>query len=92
MVWVIKCNNSKEILYKAETLDKCIEQANRLSTVVIITDGTIEIVGKFGVDTVADGKTPDGIAYDWNKASRIGRVRTRQSFVERERVAQSSAE
>lgn len=32
-------------------------------------------VGKPGVDAVIDGKTPDGIAYTWNKSSRIGASR-----------------
>lgn len=32
-------------------------------------------VGKPGVDEVKDGKCPDGIAYDWNKSSRIGAMR-----------------
>jgi hypothetical protein len=27
------------------------------------------------VDAVKDGKCPDGVAYDWNKSSRIGRVK-----------------
>jgi hypothetical protein len=42
---------------------------------VTIKGSDFEVVGKFGVDTVADGKCPDGIEYDWNKASRIGRVK-----------------
>ena len=42
---------------------------------VTITDGTTEIVGKFGVDAVVDGRCPDGVTYDWNKASRIGKAR-----------------
>ena len=32
-------------------------------------------VGRPGVDSVVDGKTPDGVAYTWNKESRIGRTR-----------------
>ena len=32
-------------------------------------------VGKAGVDTVANGKTPDGHVYDWNKDSRIGAMK-----------------
>ena len=32
-------------------------------------------VGKVGVDSVADGKTPDGHVYDWNKDSRIGAMK-----------------
>ena len=34
-------------------------------------------VGKAGVDSIVDGVCPDGVAYDWNKASRIGAVRRR---------------
>lgn len=29
-------------------------------------------VGKPGVDSIVDGVCPDGVKYDWNKASRIG--------------------
>jgi hypothetical protein len=32
-------------------------------------------VGKPGVDSVVDGRTPDGVAYTWNKASRIGQTK-----------------
>jgi hypothetical protein len=32
-------------------------------------------VGKMGVDTVKDGKTPNGHVYDWNKESLIGRTK-----------------
>ena len=32
-------------------------------------------VGKQGVDTVVDGKSPDGQAYDWSKAGRAGSPR-----------------
>jgi hypothetical protein len=35
----------------------------------------MELVGKFGVDAIKDGLCPDGVVYDWNKASRIGRVK-----------------
>lgn len=49
--------------------------AKELNAFVTIQGGEFEIVGKFGVDSVVDGKTPDGVAYTWNKASRIGRVK-----------------
>lgn len=32
-------------------------------------------VGKLGVDSVVDGKTPDGEVYDWSKAGRAGKMR-----------------
>lgn len=32
-------------------------------------------VGKPGVDTIKDGKTPDGQVYDWSKAGRAGKMK-----------------
>ena len=49
--------------------------AKIMNEFVTITGPEFEIVGKFGVDSVVNGKCPDGIAYDWNKANRIGRVK-----------------
>lgn len=34
-----------------------------------------DMVGSKGVDTVADGKTPDGQDYEWSKAGRAGRTK-----------------
>ena len=38
-------------------------------------------VGKPGVDTVVDGKTPDGENYDWSKAGRAGRPRKNDRII-----------
>jgi len=67
-------------MYKIEekefaTLDLAMAHAKALNVFVTIKGAEFEICGKFGVDTVANGKCPDGVAYDWNKASRIGRVK-----------------
>ena len=56
-------------------LDKAMTYAKSLNNFVTIKGGEFEIVGKFGVDSVVDGKCPDGVAYDWNKASRIGQAK-----------------
>ena len=56
-------------------LDLAIAYAKELNVFVTIQGGEFEIVGKFGVDSVEDGLCPDGVKYDWNKASRIGRVK-----------------
>mgnify|MGYP000278734503 CR=1 FL=1 len=55
-----------------ESLDLAMAHAKVLNVFVTIQGPEFEVVGKFGVDTVQDGKCPDGVAYDWNKASRIG--------------------
>lgn len=34
-------------------------------------------VGQPGVDAVQDGRTPDGQAYEWSKAGRVGAPRRR---------------
>ena len=70
-----------QVLTKAEflldtcpTLDAAMKVAKQIGQFVIIRspDG-MEFVGMFGADTVADGKTPDGHAYEWNKQFRVGR-------------------
>jgi hypothetical protein len=58
-----------------DTLDDALVYAKELGTFVTIKGKDIEVCGKFGVDSVKNGLCPDGIAYDWNKASRIGRVK-----------------
>jgi hypothetical protein len=49
--------------------------AKELNVFVTIKGDEFEVCGVFGVDSVKNGITPDGVAYDWNKASRIGRVK-----------------
>jgi hypothetical protein len=56
-------------------LASAMDYAKSLNEFVAIVGDGFEIVGMFGVDSVRDGKCPDGVAYDWNKASRIGRVK-----------------
>ncbi len=69
----------KVINNKIETefpsLDEAMAYAKTLDAFVSITGSEFEIVGMFGVDSIKDGVCPDGVAYDWNKASRIGRVK-----------------
>jgi len=57
------------------TLNEAMAFAKAVEVFVTIKGPEFEVVGRFGVDTVADGKCPDGVTYDWNKASRIGRVK-----------------
>ncbi len=49
--------------------------AKTVSMFVTIVGPDFEACGMFGVDSVKNGKCPDGIAYDWNKTSPIGRVK-----------------
>ena len=73
-MWLVKdCDG--HVRGKSLDLTIAMEMAKYVDEFVTITDGTTEIVGMFGVDSVVDGKTPDGVTYDWNKASRIGRVK-----------------
>ena len=52
--------------------------AKTLDAFVSIVGSEFEIVGMFGVDSIKNGLCPDGVKYDWNKASRIGRVKKEQ--------------
>jgi hypothetical protein len=53
-------------------LDTAMSFAKTLGVFVTIQGPDFEVCGKFGVDSVRNGVCPDGVAYDWNKASRIG--------------------
>lgn len=57
------------------SLDEAMHYAKKTNKFVNIKGPDFEVCGVFGVDSVEDGKTPDGVAYTWNKASRIGRVK-----------------
>jgi hypothetical protein len=56
-------------------LASAMDYAKSLNEFVTIKGNGFEVCGMFGVDSIKDGKCPDGVAYDWNKASRIGRVK-----------------
>jgi hypothetical protein len=62
------------------SLETAMAFAKELDVFVTIKGKDFEVCGKFGVDSVVDGKCPDGVKYDWDKSARIGRVK-------RERVA-----
>ena len=62
-------------LNSCPSLDEAMAFAKTVGTFVTIKGPTFEVCGRFGVDTVRDGLCPDGVAYDWNKASRIGRTK-----------------
>jgi hypothetical protein len=56
-------------------LKEAMEFSKTVGMFVTIKGTDFEVCGIFGVDTIKDGKCPDGGVYDWNKASRIGRVK-----------------
>ena len=65
------------LMFKVKELEfvdlvEAMAHAKSLNEFVTITGPDFEVCGMFGVDSVKDGKCPDGVAYDWNKASRIG--------------------
>ena len=53
-------------------LDLAMAHAKLLNEFVTIVGPDFEVCGMFGVDSVKNGVCPDGVKYDWNKASRIG--------------------
>jgi len=52
-------------LNQSPTLNDAMLFAKCYNKFVTITDGTTEIVGKFGVDAVEDKILPDGESYTW---------------------------
>jgi hypothetical protein len=73
MYKVIEKENETEFA----NLDLAMAFAKKLNVFVTIQGGEFEIVGVFGVDSIKDGVCPDGVKYDWNKASRIGATKRR---------------
>ena len=73
MYKVISKNNMS--LFEGDTLDDSMKFARSWAGFVTIKGPDFEVCGIFGVDSVVDGRTPDGVDYTWNKTSRIGRTR-----------------
>ena len=48
-------------------LTLAIEWANTIAEFVTIKGNGMEIVGRFGVDSIKDGRCPDGVEYTWKK-------------------------
>jgi hypothetical protein len=65
----------KEETFKVLTLAEAMNVAKSMNEFVTIKGANFEMVGIFGVDSIKDGMCPDGVVYDWNKASRIGCVK-----------------
>ena len=68
-------NKSGKEIGNCQSLDLAMDAAKLLGYFVTIKGPEFEVCGIFGVDSIRGGKCPDGVAYDWNKASRIGRVK-----------------
>ena len=62
IMWIVKSKLKK---VQHETLSGAMMYARLVNEFVTITDGTTEIVGKFGVDAVENKVLPDGESYTW---------------------------
>ena len=72
-MYKVICNDRE--LDRFITLNEAMEYSKAVGIFVTIKGPDFEVVGRFGVDSISNGKCPDGVTYDWNKASRIGRVK-----------------
>jgi hypothetical protein len=71
---------SKEKETEFDSLDQAMTYAKTLAEFVTIKSDGFELVGKFGVDSIENGVCPDGVKYDWDKSSRIGKVRNKKEI------------
>ena len=62
-MWEIK--HEGFVVGKFNTLNDAMLGAQYFDEFVTITDGTTEIVGKFGVDEIRNKRLPDGSSYEW---------------------------
>jgi hypothetical protein len=74
-MYTVICNDRE--LERFITLNEAMTFAKAVNVFVTIKGPEFEVVGMFGVDAVKNGKCPDGVTYDWNKASRIGATKRR---------------
>lgn len=65
MMYTVKSDTSVKDGFT--TLTEAMEYAATTNEFVTITGGELEIVGVFGVDSVEDGKCPNGDDYTWKK-------------------------
>ena len=72
-MYKVICNDRE--LERFITLNEAMAFAKAVNVFVTIRGPEFEVVGLFGVDTIHNGLCPDGVVYDWNKASRTGRVK-----------------
>ena len=63
MIEVVYDNVSQEF----EDLAQAMAWAKVLGEFVTIRINGMDLVGKFGADSVKDGKCPDGVDYSWKK-------------------------
>lgn len=60
----VVCDNEE---VEVEDLEAAMKVAKLLDKFVVIRGNGMEIVGRFGADSVENGECPDGVAYDWRK-------------------------
>ena len=58
---------SKTKIKEFETLDLAMTWAKTVDEFVTIKVNGMEIVGRFGADSIVNGKCPDGVDYTWRK-------------------------
>ena len=58
---------SKTNTQEFETLALAMDWAKQSGEFVTILINGMELVGRFGADSIVDGKCPDGIDYTWKK-------------------------
>jgi len=56
-----------EVEVEFETLTQAMDWAKALGEFVTIKINGMELVGKFGADSIVNGKCPDGVDYTWKK-------------------------
>jgi hypothetical protein len=64
-MYSVKFNNIE--LERFITLTEAMSFAKIINAFVSITSEDFEVVGKFGADSIKNGKCPDGVDYTWMK-------------------------
>ena len=73
------CSHDETLLTQALAIVKAKRDAGYSFVTMVAEDP--QHVGKPGVDSVVDGKTPDGEDYEWSKSGRAGKPRRNDKVV-----------
>ena len=61
------CVVCEEVVTEVVDLEAAMALAKVLDKFVVIRGNGMEIVGRFGADSVENGDCPDGVEYSWRK-------------------------
>lgn len=95
IVFYLEDNIPNAVEFGEKEMSQAIQEINALRAKpnvnhVCMSSELSGMVGKLGVDSIKDGKTPDGLPYEWSKAGRAGKMRRHDAGTQIQRTDANS--